>query len=63
LFTLPLLPNGDYALTTSVAGGDLLDNVHHNWLHDALIIHISSSAVRYGLVGIPFDDVRMRLCN
>jgi lipopolysaccharide transport system ATP-binding protein len=62
-FRLPLLPNGAYAVMASVADGDLAANVQHHWLHDALIIHVSSSAIRYGLVGIPFDDVRMEICR
>lgn len=56
-FRLPMLPNGQYAVMASVADGDLYDNVQHHWLHDALIINVSSSRIRWGLVGVPFERV------
>ena len=59
-FTLPLLPNGDYALTVSIADGDPYSNVQHHWIHDAVLIKVSSPRLRYGLVGIPFENVEMR---
>ena len=62
-FKLPMLPNGQYAVMASVADGDLHDNVQHHWVHDALIITVSSSKVRYGLVGIPFERVALEVVN
>jgi lipopolysaccharide transport system ATP-binding protein len=59
VFTLPMLPNGDYAVMASVADGDLTSHVQHHWLHDALILHVSSSKVRWGLVGVRFDTVNL----
>ena len=59
VFYLPLLPNGDYSMTVSIAEGDPLTNTQHHWLHDALIIKVSSPSLRYGLVGIPFERVNM----
>jgi len=56
-FSLPMLPNGQYAVMASVADGDQFSNVQHHYLHDALIINVSSSKVRWGLVGIPFERV------
>jgi lipopolysaccharide transport system ATP-binding protein len=63
VFRLPMLPNGQYAVMASVADGDLHENVQHHWLHDALIINVSSSEVRWGLVGVPFEKVVMRVLN
>jgi lipopolysaccharide transport system ATP-binding protein len=60
-FRIPLLPNGDYAITVSIAEGDPLENIQHHWLHDALIIKVSSDKLRYGLVGIIFDKVSLEL--
>ncbi|PTA71180.1 MULTISPECIES: ABC transporter ATP-binding protein [unclassified Stenotrophomonas] len=60
-FHLPLLPNGDYSMTVSVAEGDPVTNTQHHWLHDALILRVSSPVLRYGLVGIPFERVQMRV--
>ena len=56
-FVLPMLPNGTYSVMASVADGDLYNNVQHHWLHDALLIEVSSSTVRWGLVGIQFKKV------
>lgn len=56
-FRLPMLPNGDYSVMTSLADGDLYNHVQHHWLHDALLIHVVSSKVRYGLVGVEFKNM------
>ena len=62
-FILPMLPNGQYAVMASVADGDAFDNLQHHWVHDALIINVSSSKIRYGLVGIPFERVELEVIN
>ena len=58
-FILPMLPNGQYAVMASVADGNAYENLQHHWMHDALIINVSSSKIRYGLVGIPFERVEL----
>jgi lipopolysaccharide transport system ATP-binding protein len=58
-FVLPMLPNGEYAMMISLADGDINNHVQHHWLHDAVIINVSSSDVRWGLVGIKFNDVKL----
>lgn len=60
VFRLPMLPNGQYAVMASLADGDLHTNVQHHWLHDALIINVSSSKVRWGLVGVHFEKVELK---
>jgi lipopolysaccharide transport system ATP-binding protein len=62
-FRLPMLPNGQYAVMTSIADGNLHDNVQHHWMHDALIINVSSSKIRWGLIGIPFERVKLGVVN
>lgn len=62
-FRLPHLPNGHYELMASIAEGDLYNHVQHHWLHDAVLVHVSSSNVRYGLVGLPFQHVDMRVVD
>jgi len=57
VFKLPMLPNGQYAVFASVAEGDLYNNVQHHLLHDALIVSVSSSKIRWGLVGVQFEDI------
>jgi lipopolysaccharide transport system ATP-binding protein len=56
-FKLPMLPNGDYTVMTSFADGDLYNHVQHHWLHNALILHVMSAKVRYGLMGIEFKKI------
>lgn len=58
-FTLPMLPNGQYVVMASLADGDLFNNIQHHWLHDALVLNVSSSKVRWGLVGVPFSHVSL----
>ena len=55
-FKLPMLPNGDYSVMASVAEGTLHNNIQHHYLHDVIILKVSSSTVRYGLVGIQFEN-------
>ena len=59
-FMLPDLPNGQYVVMASLANGDFLNHVQHHWMHDALLINVYSSKVRWGLVGIPFKDIKLR---
>ncbi len=59
-FTIPLLPDGDYSMTVSIAEGNPWDNVQHHWLHDAVLIKVASTKLRYGLVGVPFDRVAVK---
>ena len=60
IFRLPMLPNGQYVVMASLADGDLNNNVQHHWLHDALILNVSSSKVRWGLVGVQFEKVELK---
>jgi len=60
-FRLPMLPNGEYTVFASFAQGTLYDNIQHHLLHDALIVKVSSSKVRWGLVGIPFERVELKV--
>jgi len=62
-FRLPMLPNGQYVVMASVADGDLYNNTQHHYLHDAYVINVSSSKVRWGLVGLPFERISLELCH
>ncbi|KDE41167.1 Teichoic acid export ATP-binding protein TagH [Nitrincola lacisaponensis] len=59
-FVLPMLPNGQYSVMASLADGDLYQHIQHHLLHDALILTVSSSKVRWGLVGVRFHRVFLR---
>lgn len=63
VFRLPVLQNGDYAVMASVADGDLQDNVQHHFLHDACILHVSSSRIRWGLVGAVFEHIELNITD
>ena len=63
VFALPMLPDGDYSMTVSIADGDPNVHVQHHWLHDAVKIKVASPVLRYGLVGIPFESVTLGLAN
>ena len=40
----------------------MLENlVQHNYLHDALIIQVFNSNVRWGLVGIKYDKAEIEI--
>jgi lipopolysaccharide transport system ATP-binding protein len=62
-FQLPMLPNGDYSMTVSIAEGDPEIHTQHHWLHDAVRIHVASARLRYGLVGIRFNHVTLQPIN
>lgn len=63
VFSLPMLPNGDYSMTVSIADGEPADHVQHHWLHDAVLIRVASTRLRHGLVGIPFESVSLILAE
>lgn len=63
VFLLPMLPNGQYAVMASVANGSLYDHIQHHFLHDALILTVTSSKIRWGLVGISFEHVALKISN
>lgn len=60
-FVLPMLPNGTYAVMVSIADGDVYSQIQHHWMNDALILQVSSSKVRYGLVGVQFENAQLNL--
>ncbi len=58
-FQIPQLPNGEYAITVSIAEGSPIEHKQHHWLHDAIVFKVTSNKLRYGLVGIPFQSVSL----
>ena len=61
IFRLPMLPNGQFVVMAAFANGNHQNHVQHHWLHDALIINISSSKIRWGLVGVQFESIKLRI--
>jgi lipopolysaccharide transport system ATP-binding protein len=60
-FELPMLPNGQYTVMASVASGTLTNHIQHHYLHDACILEVASSSVRWGLVGIRFESIDLKI--
>lgn len=58
-FELPLLTNGEFSITAASGEGAPHDYIAHHWVHDAAIISVSSTKKRYGLMGIPFQEISL----
>jgi lipopolysaccharide transport system ATP-binding protein len=56
-FTMPRLPNGDYAVSAAIAEGTQAEHVQHHWMHDALTFKVHSTSVFTGLIGIPMTRI------
>ncbi len=60
LFYMPLLPAGEYSITTAIANGTQEVHEQHHWIHDAVLFKSESSSVTTGLIGIPMLEVTLR---
>jgi len=58
-FYMPVLPAGDYSISTAIADGTQEQHVQHHWIHDAVMFKSESSSVSSGLIGIPMLDIWM----
>jgi lipopolysaccharide transport system ATP-binding protein len=59
VFLMPLLPAGDYSITTAIANGSQEVHEQHHWIHDAISFRSESSSVSSGLIGIPMLEVKL----
>lgn len=62
-FQMPILPSGDYSIAVAVASGTQEEHVQQHWVHDALIFKSHTSYVSNGLVGIPMQDIHIKLIS
>jgi lipopolysaccharide transport system ATP-binding protein len=60
-FRMPVMPTGDYVIGASVADGTQEENVQLQWLHEALHFKSHSSSIHTGLVGVPMQEISMRV--
>lgn len=60
-FRMPVLPQGDYSISTAIADGTQDNHVQHHWLHDALFFKSHSSSHSHGLVGIPMHQIELQV--
>jgi lipopolysaccharide transport system ATP-binding protein len=58
-FTVPMLPQGDYSISTSIVDGNQEEHKILHWRNDAIILHSSCSSVAAGLAGVPMHSIRM----
>ncbi len=59
VFRLPLLPTGDYSVSSAIAEGTQEEHMQHHWLHDALIIRVHASSFCHGLIGVPMKKIEL----
>jgi len=60
-FRMPTLMVGDYSITAAIADGTLEAHTQLHWLHDAALFSVTASSLDGVLVGIPIDDIELRL--
>lgn len=58
-FRMPILPMGTYAIDIAIADGMPPEAVQLLWLHEALVIESHASSAVSGLIGIPFEEIRL----
>ena len=58
-FYMPILPAGDYSISTALADGTQDQHVQHHWVHDAVLFKSEASSAATGLVGIPMVSIRL----
>ncbi|HEY3638482.1 MAG TPA: ABC transporter ATP-binding protein [Rhizomicrobium sp.] len=58
-FQMPLLANGTYAFTVAITEGTQEDHIHVHWIEEAVLLTVTGTPVRLGLIGIPARSVRI----
>jgi lipopolysaccharide transport system ATP-binding protein len=59
-FFMPLLPAGEYSISTAIANGTQEVHEQQHWIHDAVVFKSESSSVVTGLIGIPMREIKMQ---
>jgi lipopolysaccharide transport system ATP-binding protein len=60
-FHMPILPKGDYSICVALAEGTQEEHVQMHWIHDALFFKSESTSASTGLIGIPMQDISLKL--
>jgi lipopolysaccharide transport system ATP-binding protein len=63
VFNMPLLPAGDYSVTTAIANGTPQHHEQQHWIHDAITFKSESSSVSNGLIGIPMLQLNLKVTH
>lgn len=60
-FQMPTLLPGDYSITAAIADGTLKSHVQLHWMHDAAFFKVTASSLDGVLVGIPIQNVELKI--
>jgi lipopolysaccharide transport system ATP-binding protein len=63
IFQMPILQNGEYTMMVSLAEGDNYNHIQHHYLHDACILNVQSSKIRFGIMSILFHSVKIKILD
>lgn len=58
-FKMPILPTGDYSVTTAIADGTQEEHIQLNWKHEALIVRVHASSICLGVFGVAMQNISM----
>ena len=61
LFTMPMLPKGEYTISLSVAEGDQNNHRISHWINDAILLRSTNTTINAGMAGIPMHSIRMKV--
>ena len=59
IFTMPILPKGDYSISTAIADGNQKQHKILHWKNDAILLQSHCSSVAAGLAGVPMHSIKM----
>lgn len=58
-FQMPVLPPGDYSISSAFADGNQEEHEQQCWVHDAMILSVQSATACFGLIGWPMVSVTL----
>lgn len=61
IFTMPLLPAGEYSVSASIAMGTQADHEILHWLNDALILRSQCTSIAAGLAGVAMHSIKVNV--
>ncbi|MGJ3244436.1 MAG: ABC transporter ATP-binding protein [Opitutales bacterium] len=60
-FRMPILENGEHAVSVALASGTMAEHRHQHWVHDALPLRSVNEKPWTGLVGVPMHRITCRV--
>ena len=62
-FQFPILAAGPYTLAPSINEGTQAEHVQLHWIEDAVVLYSVESPVKLGIIGVPTQDIAIRLLD